>query len=87
MSKNRGNFITLAEAIEEFGVDATRFAMADAGDSMEDANFDRAVANKAIIDLFNEEEWIVNNVIGDLFSIQIDPRRAPINCWFVHSGG
>ena len=28
------------------------------GDSMEDANFDRAVANQAVTYLFIEEEWI-----------------------------
>ena len=39
MSKSTGNFITLMEAIEIFGADATRFALADAGDTLEDANF------------------------------------------------
>ena len=28
------------------------------GDSLEDANFDRQVANQAITYLYNEEEWI-----------------------------
>lgn len=30
------------------------------GDTLEDANFDRAVANQAIAYLFNEEEWILS---------------------------
>ena len=30
----------------------------DAGDSLEDANFDRAVANQAVTNLYCEEEWI-----------------------------
>lgn len=58
MSKSKGNFLMLLETVEEFSADATRFALADAGDSMEDANFDRSTANQAILFLFNEEEWI-----------------------------
>jgi len=58
MSKSKGNFLMLLECVEEFSADATRFALADAGDSLEDANFDRSVANQAILYLHNEEEWI-----------------------------
>lgn len=58
MSKSKGNFITLLECIEEYSADAMRFALADAGDTMEDANFDRAVATQAITYLFIEEEWV-----------------------------
>lgn len=58
MSKSKGNFLMMQQCVDEFSADATRFALADAGDSLEDANFDRSVANKAIIDLFTEEEWI-----------------------------
>uniref|UniRef100_A0A7S3LYW7 leucine--tRNA ligase n=1 Tax=Spumella elongata TaxID=89044 RepID=A0A7S3LYW7_9STRA len=58
MSKSKGNFLMLLESVEEFTADATRFALADAGDSLEDANFDRQVANQAITYLYNEEEWI-----------------------------
>jgi leucyl-tRNA synthetase len=58
MSKSKGNFLMMLECVEEFTADATRFALADAGDSMEDANFDRAVANQAISYLYVEEDWI-----------------------------
>ena len=34
-----GNFKTLAQAIAEYGADATRLALADAGDALDDANF------------------------------------------------
>jgi leucyl-tRNA synthetase len=64
MSKGRGNFLMMLESVEEFSADATRFALADAGDTMEDANFDRSVANQAIISLFIEEEWI-KSVVAD----------------------
>jgi len=57
MSKSTGNFLQLSEAIEEYGVDATRFACAVAGDSLLDANFSRKDANQTVSDLFNEEEW------------------------------
>lgn len=65
MSKSKGNFLMMLESVEEFTADATRFALADAGDTLEDANFDRAVANQAITYLFNEEEWI-RQVLADI---------------------
>ncbi|KAF2789122.1 leucyl-tRNA synthetase [Melanomma pulvis-pyrius CBS 109.77] len=57
MSKSTGNFLTLKDAIERFGADATRIALADAGDAVEDANFDERVANSNILRLFNLKEW------------------------------
>lgn len=65
MSKSKGNFLMLLECVEEFSADATRFALADAGDSLEDANFDRMVANQAVTYLHNEEEWI-RTVLADV---------------------
>jgi leucyl-tRNA synthetase len=58
MSKSKGNFLTLKQLATEFGADATRFACADAGDSMDDANFSRDTCNMAILRLTTEEEWI-----------------------------
>lgn len=58
MSKSTGNFMTLRECIDAYGVEASRIAMADAGDSLDDANFDGQVANAAILKLFTLEEWI-----------------------------
>eukprot|EP00758_Cryptobia_borreli_P001030 Tbor_TRINITY_DN1878_c0_g1::TRINITY_DN1878_c0_g1_i1::g.23030::m.23030/K01869/LARS, leuS; leucyl-tRNA synthetase len=51
MSKSQGNFIMLNEAIGHFGADCTRLACADAGDSMDDANFVRETANGFILKL------------------------------------
>ena len=65
MSKSTGNFMTLRDCISKFGVDATRIALADAGDSLDDANFDEIVANAAILKLFVLEEWIKKNAIFD----------------------
>ena len=58
MSKSTGNFKTLAQAVEEYGADAARIALADAGDAMDDANFEHAVANGAILRLTRELEWV-----------------------------
>lgn len=51
MSKSTGNFMTLHEACQEFSADATRIALADAGDGLEDANFLKDTANAAILRL------------------------------------
>jgi leucyl-tRNA synthetase len=48
MSKSVGNFMTVRDCIDKYGVDATRIALADAGDTLDDANFDELVANSAI---------------------------------------
>jgi len=46
-----GNFKTLEQAIHEYSADAMRFAMADAGDALDDANFEHTTANGAILRL------------------------------------
>lgn len=57
MSKSTGNFLTLSEAVEKFGADATRVAIADAGDGLDDANFEESVANSSILKLFELNKW------------------------------
>lgn len=57
MSKSTGNFLTLYEATAKFGADATRVALADAGDGVEDANFEESVANSSILKLFELKKW------------------------------
>eukprot|EP00672_Neobodo_designis_P025255 CAMPEP_0174827934 /NCGR_PEP_ID=MMETSP1114-20130205/1019_1 /TAXON_ID=312471 /ORGANISM="Neobodo designis, Strain CCAP 1951/1" /LENGTH=1081 /DNA_ID=CAMNT_0016061621 /DNA_START=32 /DNA_END=3277 /DNA_ORIENTATION=- len=39
MSKSEGNFVTLEEAISKYTADGSRMALADSGDSLDDANF------------------------------------------------
>ncbi|TMW63632.1 hypothetical protein Poli38472_002573 [Pythium oligandrum] len=58
MSKSVGNFLTVRDCAEEFGADATRFACADAGDGMDDANFALETCKMAILRLTTEEDWI-----------------------------
>ena len=56
MSKSTGNFLTLIEAISQFSADATRFALCDAGDGNEDANF------CALLSLLDGIEWFAFSV-------------------------
>jgi leucyl-tRNA synthetase len=62
MAKQKGNFVTLTDAIARWGADATRFALADAGDGLEDANFEQAKADIAILRLTTEEEYVVETL-------------------------
>ena len=57
MSKSKGNFLSLLEGIELWSADATRLALADAGDTLEDPNFERKTANDAVLWLTKEERW------------------------------
>lgn len=57
MSKSTGNFLMLEEACRMYSTDGVRFALADAGDTLEDANFERKRADAAVVMLFVEEEF------------------------------
>jgi leucyl-tRNA synthetase len=48
MSKSKGNFMTLDEVVKKYGADATRLALADAGDGIGDANFEEDVADSSV---------------------------------------
>lgn len=63
MSKSTGNFLTLADAVAKFGADATRIALADAGDSVEDANFEETVANSNILRMYELRQWCESVVL------------------------
>lgn len=69
MSKSTGNFMTLEQMVEKYGADASRVALADAGDSMEDANLDESNANAAILRLFNLKEW-AEEIVKDADSLR-----------------
>jgi leucyl-tRNA synthetase len=57
MSKSTGNFMTLRDSVEEYGADATRFALCDSGDGIHDANFEKDVADSAIKKLHTYVDW------------------------------
>jgi leucyl-tRNA synthetase len=73
MSKSTGNFLTLRNTIDKFGVDATRITLADAGDTLDDGNFDELTANAAILKLFVFEEWMTSWIKkGDDLNFSLD---------------
>ena len=57
MSKSTGTFLTLHDLIRKYGADASRIALADAGDTMADANFEEDVADNSILRMYNAREW------------------------------
>ncbi|KAJ3197083.1 cytosolic leucyl tRNA synthetase [Irineochytrium annulatum] len=75
MSKSTGNFLTLAESIARYGADATRFAIADAGDGLDDANFLHKTADDAVLKLFTEKEWC-EELIAELNKGEQKPRTG-----------
>ena len=75
MSKSTGNFMTLYEAIDRFGADAMRFTLADAGDSIEDANFVVTIADAAILRLYAFVEW-AKDAVKNIQSYRADNALA-----------
>ena len=62
MAKSTGNFMTLDEMVKKYGADASRIALADAGDGVADANFEEDVADNNVLRLFTLREWIEEQV-------------------------
>ncbi|XP_031557263.1 leucine--tRNA ligase, cytoplasmic-like [Actinia tenebrosa] len=58
MSKSTGNFLTLRQALDKFSADGMRLTLADAGDTIEDANFVEKMADAGILRLYTFHEWI-----------------------------
>ncbi|KAJ3589814.1 hypothetical protein NHX12_010655 [Muraenolepis orangiensis] len=72
MSKSTGNFLTLSEAIDKFSADGMRLALADAGDTVEDANFVETMADAGILRLYTWVEW-VKEMIANQSSLRTGP--------------
>ncbi len=83
MSKSSGNFLTIRDCIDQFGADATRITLADAGDGLDDANFDTDVANASILKLFVLEKWITDNLKVAFPEGKIDfaESKANLDLW------
>jgi len=64
MSKSKGNFLMMDECVNTYSSDVTRLTCADAGDSLEDANFSREVADAALMGLYTELKWVEENIAG-----------------------
>ncbi|KAF9477977.1 leucyl-tRNA synthetase [Pholiota conissans] len=74
MSKSTGNSLTLREAIEKFGADATRLSLADAGDGLEDANFEEKTANANILRIHTLLAWC-EDMVKDQANLRHGPRN------------
>ncbi|KAH0833985.1 hypothetical protein J3R83DRAFT_11219 [Lanmaoa asiatica] len=74
MSKSKGNSLTLREGIEKFGADAMRLTLADAGDGIEDANFDEKTANANILRLHTLLGWC-EDMLKDESKLRVGPRN------------
>uniref|UniRef100_A0A9J8C4Y2 Leucine--tRNA ligase, cytoplasmic n=1 Tax=Cyprinus carpio carpio TaxID=630221 RepID=A0A9J8C4Y2_CYPCA len=74
MSKSTGNFLNLSQAIAKFSADGMRLALADAGDTVEDANFVEAMADAGILRLFTWVEWV-----KEMIANQNNLRTGPVD--------
>ncbi|XP_041122657.1 leucine--tRNA ligase, cytoplasmic-like [Polyodon spathula] len=75
MSKSTGNFLTLSEAVSKFSADGMRLALADAGDTVEDANFVEAMADAGILRLYTWVDW-VKEMIANQDSLRSGPANT-----------
>ena len=83
MSKSTGNFLMLDEACALYSADAVRFALADAGDSLEDANFERKRADGAINMLYVEEEFARKATGRHADPLELRPSDAPRDAYMI----
>ncbi|KAF9496052.1 leucyl-tRNA synthetase [Pleurotus eryngii] len=83
MSKSTGNSLTLKEAIQKFGADATRLSLADAGDGVEDANFDEKTANANILRVHTLIGWC-DEMVKDKDNLRHGPKDSYHDKVFEH---
>ena len=58
MSKSKGNFKTLEQAINMYTSDSVRMTFANCVESMDDSLFDQNITNSTIITISNEQKNI-----------------------------
>lgn len=81
MSKSTGNFMTLDEMVRKYGADASRIALADAGDGVADANFEEDVADNNVLRLFTLREWCEEQV-KDASKLRTGPKNDFLDSLF-----
>ncbi|KAH8804005.1 leucyl-tRNA synthetase-like protein [Hyaloscypha sp. PMI_1271] len=81
MSKSTGNFMTLDEMVKKYGADASRIALADAGDGVADANFEEDVADNNVLRLFTLREWCEEQV-KDEANLRSGPKNDFLDALF-----
>ncbi|XP_063692555.1 leucine--tRNA ligase, cytoplasmic-like [Bolinopsis microptera] len=74
MSKSLGNIISLSEGVQLYSADGMRLALADAGDVLEDANFNTPAANAGILRLYTLIDWI-QETVDDLHNLRSGPTN------------
>ncbi|CAD7946567.1 unnamed protein product [Amoebophrya sp. A120] len=62
MSKSEGNFMTLQDADDMFSSDVVRLTCADAGDTLEDANYSREISNQTVLRMTTLEQWALETL-------------------------
>jgi leucyl-tRNA synthetase len=75
MSKSTGNVLSMVESVEKFGADATRLSLADAGDGIEDANFEEKTANANILRVHTLISWCEVSLVASVmfFFLNLNP--------------
>eukprot|EP00971_Amphidinium_carterae_P245075 4865883-Amphidinium_carterae.1 len=84
MSKSKGNFFTLTDICAKHSADATRVAAANAGDTLEDANFEEAVAQKAVTQLPVYLESMKGFLENADATQDADPSARFVDRWFAN---
>jgi leucyl-tRNA synthetase len=56
--------LTINECLERYGADATRIALADAGDTLDDPNFREETANACVLKLKKLYDWVEKGFAG-----------------------
>jgi leucyl-tRNA synthetase len=60
MSKSKGNFKTLDQAIDLYTADSIRFTFASASTGTDDSYFDQELCTRMVEKLYKEKEWITD---------------------------
>ncbi|OAA52133.1 Rossmann-like alpha/beta/alpha sandwich fold protein [Cordyceps fumosorosea ARSEF 2679] len=81
MSKSIGNIMTRNDLVGKYGADASRIALADAGDGVADANFEEDVADTTVLRLFNLREWCEEQV-KDQDRLRTGPKNDYLDALF-----
>ncbi|MFV2014042.1 MAG: class I tRNA ligase family protein, partial [Candidatus Heimdallarchaeota archaeon] len=75
MSKSKGNFKTIFDVVESFGVDATRLGFAIAGEGLKDAQF-------ALLEADSYNRWL-ENIYEIAFDEIDDDQEYQIDQWLI----
>ena len=72
MSKSTGNSLTMKDSVEKFGADVTRVVLADAGDGIEDANFEEKNANANVLRIHTLVQWCEVGILSSVSTVMLN---------------